>query len=200
MFVNQELYVGVTMRNTSQLTWSSTQAYFLAVKSDPSNLFLGATRIPLPDPNAVVPAGIGLVAALERANEVAVRVGIEVGRLVKRHGVNGHAVDDHRHLDAAGPQLFDPAAHASASLHQTVGPCHVEATDITGAKRFEFLCVDDFDEDFTFACTERPADGSRWYTVCGKPFDGRGRYLVCVGAISIVGAALYAWLLGRPTA
>ena len=92
---------------------------------------------------------------------------------------------------------FDPASHRSASIHQTVGPCYVEAVDITGLTRFEFLCPGDFDEDFTFACTEPPADGARWYTVCGRSHRNRALWLGAVAALAALGVAIFGGLLGR---
>jgi len=46
----QAVYIGVTMRNTSILTWSQLQGYALAVTSDPHNLFGGVTRFYFPTP------------------------------------------------------------------------------------------------------------------------------------------------------
>ena len=94
--------------------------------------------------------------------------------------------------------LFDPATHRSTSVHQTIGPCHVEAIDITGAKRFEFLCAEDFDEDFSFdGLDERPQDGARWYTVSGKAHRHFGLWMGGVAGLGLVGAALFALMLGR---
>lgn len=93
--------------------------------------------------------------------------------------------------------LFDPTTHRSTSVHQTIGPCHVEAIDITGAKRFEFLCAADYDEDFSFAClSEPPPDGARWYTVCGKPHEHFGLWLGAVSGLAALGMALFGWMLG----
>ncbi len=92
---------------------------------------------------------------------------------------------------------FDPATHRSASLHQTYGRCHVEAKDIAGFTRFEFLCAEDFDEDFSFDCTPSlPAHGDGWYTVCGKPFTNRAAWIGAVAGLGLTGALLYAMLLG----
>ena len=41
--------------------------------------------------------------------------------------------------------VFKPEAHVSLSIHQTYGPCHVEAKDITGAVRYEYICAEDFE-------------------------------------------------------
>lgn len=93
--------------------------------------------------------------------------------------------------------LFDPKAHVCTSMHQAYGPCHVESTDITGQKRFKYLCAEDFDEDFTFDCVKAlPANGAAWYTVCGKPHKALGRFAGGVAAMGVAGALLYLWLLG----
>ena len=92
---------------------------------------------------------------------------------------------------------FTPQAHRSASLHQTYGECHVEATDITGATRYQFVCAEDYDEDYTFDCGgELPADGAEWYTVCGRPHTDKAAWLGGVGGLGAVGVALYGFLLG----
>lgn len=92
---------------------------------------------------------------------------------------------------------FDPASHRSASVHQTVGPCRVEEKDITGAIRHKYLCVEDFDEDFTLACLDRPPEsGSVWYTVCGRPHRGFAGWMAGVAGLGVCGALVYSWLLG----
>jgi hypothetical protein len=98
---------------------------------------------------------------------------------------------------AAITAAFDPATHRSDSLHQTYGACDVEATDIAGHTRRKFLCAERFDEDFTFACMpELPAQGARWYTVCGKPFSSFPRWMAGVTSLGLVGSLLYAFLFG----
>lgn len=92
--------------------------------------------------------------------------------------------------------VFDPRTHKSASLHQTYGACHVKATDIAGHTRYQYLCAQDFDEDFTFACVDRlPEEGSDWYTVCGRAHTDFRRYMLAVSALGLLGALLYSYLL-----
>ncbi len=91
--------------------------------------------------------------------------------------------------------LFDPTTHVSTGLHQPTGPCYVEATDITGHTRHAFLCAHDFDEDFTFACTETPTGDRAWYTVCGRAHQNPavwkgGVLLLCVTALAAFGLVL----------
>lgn len=92
--------------------------------------------------------------------------------------------------------VFDPGTHRSASVHQTYGPCHVEAIDITGNTRYQYLCAADFDEDFTFACAPPPPDYSEWYTVCGRPHASHARWLAGVAGLGGAGILLYSYLLG----
>jgi hypothetical protein len=93
--------------------------------------------------------------------------------------------------------VFDPATHRSASMHQTYGPCHVEAIDIAGLKRFKYLCAEDFAEDFTFDCVdELPALYSEWYTVCGKAHTDKRAWLLGVGGLGLTGILVYSYLLG----
>jgi hypothetical protein len=93
---------------------------------------------------------------------------------------------------------FTPELHRNTSLHQTYGACHVEATDITGATRFKFVCAEDYEEDYTFGCVGAlPAEGAEWYTVCGRPYTSKAAWLGGVGGLGAVGIALFGFLLGQ---
>lgn len=98
--------------------------------------------------------------------------------------------------------MGDPTTHRSASMHQTYGACYVEAKDIMGLTRYEFLCAQDFDEDFTFACVDTPPEpGAQWYTVCGRAHTDFPRYLLGLALLGALGIAAYGWLLrDRPRA
>jgi hypothetical protein len=73
----------------------------------------------------------------------------------------------------------------------------VKATDITGQTRYKFLCAEEFDEDFSFACVDQlPASGSEWYTVCGRPHRSFARWMFGVSAYCLLGILLYSLLLG----
>ncbi len=92
---------------------------------------------------------------------------------------------------------FDPSMHRSTSVHQTYGPCDVEAVDIGGRVRRQFLCANSFDEDFSFDCRPSlPTDGDRWYTLCGRPYRDFARWAGAVGALGVIGTLLYGFLLG----
>src|SRR5690606_28670433 len=94
--------------------------------------------------------------------------------------------------------VFDPGTHRSASMHQTYGPCHVEAKDIMGLTRYQYVCAEDFDEDYTFECVQgRPEPYAEWYTVCGKPHSDFPRHMLGVAMLCALGLAAYGWLL-RP--
>ncbi|MCZ7684952.1 MAG: hypothetical protein M5U28_41740 [Sandaracinaceae bacterium] len=92
---------------------------------------------------------------------------------------------------------FDPATHQSTGVHQTAGECYVEVTDITGATRHEYLCARDFDEDYSFECAgELPADGARWYTICGRAHTSFASWMLGVSLLGAVGIGLFTMLLG----
>ena len=69
---------------------------------------------------------------------------------------------------AVSMTFFAPEANVSTGVHQLPGPCGVEDSDIIGGSSEKLLCINDYDEDFTFACTTPPADGTQWFSICGK--------------------------------
>lgn len=88
--------------------------------------------------------------------------------------------------------VFDPATHRSASMHQVYGPCHVEATDMMGLSRYQYVCAEDFDEDYTLDCVDAlPEPYAEWYTVCGRPHRDFPRYMLGVGLLCALGIAAY---------
>jgi Trk-type K+ transport system membrane component len=92
---------------------------------------------------------------------------------------------------------FDPASHRSAGVHQEAGECYREVADFTGNTRHEFLCARDFDEDYSFECVDAlPADGAHWYTVCGRPHQSFGAWMLGVGLLGVIGIGLFTLLLG----
>ena len=92
--------------------------------------------------------------------------------------------------------FFAPETHQSTGLHQVPGPCDVEETDITGATRRSFLCVGDYDEDYRFACTVPPADGTLWYRVCGKAHTNYPAHVAAVGGLAATGVLVFFLLFG----
>ena len=92
--------------------------------------------------------------------------------------------------------LFVPETHVSVGVHQIPGPCNIQDTDITGVARQEFLCVQDYDEDFTFDCATTPDDGALWYTVCGRTHTNYAGYTGAVGVLSLVGILVFSLLFG----
>lgn len=92
---------------------------------------------------------------------------------------------------------FSPETHRSTGLHQPTGKCYVEAKDIAGLTRHEFLCVRDFDEDFGVSCVGAlPRDGSTWYTICGRPHASFGRFAAGLGGLAATGLSAFVLLLG----
>jgi hypothetical protein len=92
--------------------------------------------------------------------------------------------------------IFDPGTHVNTGVHQTVGPCYVETTDITGQTRHEYLCARDFDEDYTFDCVDAPPpDGARWYTVCGKPHTNFTAWMAGTAVLGLAGLIAFSLLL-----
>jgi hypothetical protein len=93
--------------------------------------------------------------------------------------------------------VFDPSTHRSESIHQTFGPCRVEAKDITGLTRYKYLCAEDNVEAFSLDCVDKPPpDGSTWYTVCGRPHTRFARLMAAVVGFGALGTLLYSYLLG----
>ena len=92
---------------------------------------------------------------------------------------------------AVNMAFFDPSDHVSTGVHQVPGACDVEDTDITGVTRRKYLCLADYDEDFTFDCTSPPADGAQWYTICGKPHANYVAHAVGVGTLALGGIAVF---------
>lgn len=94
---------------------------------------------------------------------------------------------------------FVPETHQSASLHQTYGPCGVEQKDITGLTRFKYVCAEQMDEDYDFACVDGPPPSeTQWYTVCGKAHTNQALWLGGVLGLGLVGAFAFVGLLRPP--
>ncbi len=91
---------------------------------------------------------------------------------------------------------FSPETHVSTGVHQLPGACDVQDTDITGQTRGTFLCVEDFDEDFTFACAAPPAHGTQWFTVCGKAHTRYAAHAAGVGALALLGLVVFSTMFG----
>ena len=92
--------------------------------------------------------------------------------------------------------IFSPQSHKSLGVHQVPGPCGIEVADVTGQIRHEFLCVSDFDEDYTFACTTSPEDGSQWYAICGRGHSSFALWMGGIGLLTALGALLFSRMFG----
>lgn len=93
--------------------------------------------------------------------------------------------------------FFAPETHVSTGLHQLPGPCGVEESDITGNTREKYLCVGDYEEDFTFACTTPPGHDVQWYTACGKEHSNYPAYTAVVSGLALAGGAAFFAMFGR---
>lgn len=147
-----------------------------------------------------VPGPIGLVVV------TALYLGVVVYRWRYREPGDPNPRDGFLHTTVVGyfctlvvvMAVFDPATHVSTSMHQTYGQCHVEAKDIAGFTRYEFLCAEDFDEDYSFACTKTlPPEGAEWYTVCGRAHTSFAQWLTGVLVLALAGVAVFTGLLAE---
>ena len=94
--------------------------------------------------------------------------------------------------------FFDPAKHVSTGVHQTIGPCYVEAKDITGLTRHRYLCPTDYNEPFTLACGgPAPPPEATWYTVCGLPHESYARYFGGLILLGTLGALAFSFCFRR---
>lgn len=92
--------------------------------------------------------------------------------------------------------VFDPATHVSTGVHQEIGECYVEQTDITRQTRFQYLCAADYDEPYLLACDVDAPASNTWYTVCGTPSLDHGRYVRGLWAVCVLGFGLFVGLAG----
>ncbi|WP_419554464.1 hypothetical protein [Candidatus Poriferisodalis sp.] len=92
--------------------------------------------------------------------------------------------------------FFAPQSHVSVGIHQLPGPCGVEESDITGGTREKYLCVSDYDEDYSFDCATPPAHGAEWYTVCGREHSNHPAYAAVVGSLALTGIVVFTVLFG----
>jgi len=89
-----------------------------------------------------------------------------------------------------------PETHRSLGVHQELGPCYVEAKDITGQTRFQYLCATDFAEDFDFSCAPAPEGHARWYTICGRAHSQFAAWMAGVALLGLAIAGAFAALFG----
>jgi hypothetical protein len=89
---------------------------------------------------------------------------------------------------------FDARAHVSTGLHQNLGPCGVEATDIQGLTRHVFACETDPAPGTTIDPAPALGDGI-WYTVRGAPEASKGVVGGAVWGLALLGMGVYSTLL-----
>ncbi|CAD5118938.1 DgyrCDS7613 [Dimorphilus gyrociliatus] len=97
--------------------------------------------------------------------------------------------------------FVQPEQLAATGLHEPLGDCSKDAPILSALgqmlPRKQYLCDKNYDEPFDFHCTQRPADGVKWYTICGTPFTNRVEHCVVVSCISAFGLFIFKELLGR---
>ena len=68
--------------------------------------------------------------------------------------------------------------------------------DVLGFTRYQYLCAEDYDEDFSFDCVDAPpSDGSEWYTVCGRPHTDFPRWMLTISLLAALGVGCFSYLL-----
>ena len=187
------------LRKDPEVERRSTIAKALALVMGLSSLQMMVQMRPLQLLDEGIPGPRGLVVV------IVIYLGVVVWGLRRRQPPSPRRASDRPllvaailyYLTLAGIMaIADPTAHRSASMHQTYGECHVEATDIMGLTRYEFLCAQDFDEDFDFRCVDHlPAAGDEWYTVCGRAHTDLARFMMVMALLSALGIAAYGTLL-----
>lgn len=88
-----------------------------------------------------------------------------------------------------------PENHTSVGVHQTVGPCHVQGTDISGNVRELYICkenvINGFDINYKAAT---PKDYTNWYTITGKPYPDFWLWAKAMSLINLLAIVIYTLL------
>ncbi|OQR82986.1 hypothetical protein ACHHYP_15206 [Achlya hypogyna] len=90
--------------------------------------------------------------------------------------------------------VVNPARLTSLSYHQRVGDCSTQTTYTTllatTQTRFTFLCIVDYDEEFTFCNlpVNRIHTNEPWYAICGHRYGHKAfpNYLACMIASAVI--------------
>lgn len=93
-----------------------------------------------------------------------------------------------------------PESHVSTGIHQTLGPCGVEAVDFAGHLREEYVCLSNHNEDWNVNCAAAipvAPNFSEWYTICGEPHSNFGLWLSVLMALGTLGITTYNLVLGK---
>lgn len=103
-----------------------------------------------------------------------------------------------------------PENNVVVGLHEPVGPCNetepVQTPFGHVLSKRKYLCLVDYDEKvYDFHCvSDLPEAGSRWYTICGTPYENHMEYIVIICGVCFLGLAWCLSLLlsgplpGRP--
>ena len=78
-----------------------------------------------------------------------------------------------------------------------LGACGVKMKDLMGYEREEYLCKENYDEDFHFDCVEQtfPPENPEWFTICGNAHTNYPLVAATECALASWGIVLYTFAL-----
>jgi hypothetical protein len=169
-----------------------TFAVALALVAVASTPLMMLVMAPLQQLDGGLPGVAGLLGLLALAAGLTLR-GLRGRALAPRHAADrvlALAVLMHFATLTAIAACFDPASHVATGVHQQIGPCELEATDIAGHVRQLYLCPSALSEPFEL-CGALPPELAQWYTVCGKPRHDATARLAIMLALALAGALAF---------
>ena len=91
----------------------------------------------------------------------------------------------------------DPSTIVATGVHQEYGDCDVKMVDMMGFTRNEYLCKENYDEDFNFDCVDQvlPPENPEWFTVCGNPHKDFRTAALLECSLSLLGVVLYTYCM-----
>lgn len=91
----------------------------------------------------------------------------------------------------------DPSIIVATGVHQEYGDCNIKAKDLMGYLRNEYLCKENYDEDFSFDCVSQtlPPNNSEWYTLCGNPHKNFLAAAALECTLSLIGVFVYTYCM-----
>lgn len=121
---------------------------------------------------------------------------------------------------AATMATFSPEKQLSTGVHQTFGPCDATDWDLLGFQRNRYICKERYPSwYFGYDCKDalegatgrwahvvpwEAAKGSKdgtasWFTICGRPHESFQVWMMAEGALTLLGATLYTWMMSTCT-
>jgi len=95
-----------------------------------------------------------------------------------------------------------PTNSISTSIHQLTGPCYIEEFDHSGNRRYKYLCVTDYNEEYSLKCHGSAPPGANtitdWYTICGTPHSDPQLFIFVVTGLCLLGTIVNALLFITP--